>query len=200
MSPWWLWARAWYLGALSWWGGALGRTRWLALSFENQSGPLMAAVGLVGGAIAVAQRGWVRWVGVALAAGGLSGAWLSGSRGTVVLLVPVLVLVAVAAGRQEGLRATAVGVTASLVAALLVTVALTSLPGSATAGTTAADRASGPPADGPGDTSGPVTDVAGRSLTDPSLTWSWCFAWSAGCRETCLPPHRGSTVVRVSRG
>lgn len=119
--------RAWYLGALSWWGGARGRTRFLALSFENQSGPLLAAVGLVGVGMAVAQQGWRRGVGVGVTAVGLAGAWLSGSRATVVLLVPVLVLVAAVAWRQDGARRTVVGIGSSL-AAMVVAVAAFTLP------------------------------------------------------------------------
>lgn len=117
--------RSWYLGALSWWGGALGRTRWLSLSFENQSGPLVAAIAMVGFGMAVAQRGWIRAVGVMLAGIGLSAAWLSGSRGTVVLLVPTLQVLLIAALRMVGTRRALTGLGAGLLVALLLVPALT---------------------------------------------------------------------------
>lgn len=96
-------ARSWYLTFLAWWGSAQGRPTWMALSWHNQSGTLMGALG-VAAAAAVAVlysrptinpnsrrnapgRGAVGVVvlaAIVLAGATLAGAWLSGSRGAVI--------------------------------------------------------------------------------------------------------------------
>jgi O-antigen ligase len=77
--------RAWYWGALVWWagGGSRGETAWMSLSWHNQSGTLMGALGVGALGIALVRTGWSRALAVIAAALGLSAAWLSASRGAI---------------------------------------------------------------------------------------------------------------------
>ncbi len=111
--------------AASGWVGALlgpeGEPRWLALSWHNQTAALMAAFGVAFTGMALILRRRVA-VGVAavLGAAGLTGVWLTGSRGGLVVTAVGLLVVVGAAVRRRGVVAPLAG----LAAAAVVTVGL----------------------------------------------------------------------------
>ncbi len=121
-------ARSWFLTFLAWWGGALGRPTWLALSWHNQSGTLMGALGVAGAATAAVRGGRpagrkervAAVVAGALGAACLAGAWLSGSRGAVVATGLGLVAVGVGLARGGALRRGGPVLAVVVVAAALV--------------------------------------------------------------------------------
>ncbi len=91
--------RAWFHGLLVWWGGGTtrGEPAWLSLSWHNQSGTLMAVLGVGGLAVALASVGWPRVLGGLAGVSGLSATWLSASRGAVVVAAGATLVVLVAA-------------------------------------------------------------------------------------------------------
>ena len=93
---------SWFEGLLLWWGGGTsrGEPAWLALSWHNQSGTLMAVLGVGGLGVALARTGWQRVIGVIAAVAGLSAAWLSGSRGAVLTAAAAVVVMLVIAARR----------------------------------------------------------------------------------------------------
>lgn len=121
-------ARSWYLTFLAWWGGAMGRPTWLALSWHNQSGTLMGALGVAAAATAAAlqsdstaqvrARRAVQVTAIVIAGATLAGAWLSGSRGALVATGLGLLVVIIALARGQELRAAM----PALAGVLLVTV------------------------------------------------------------------------------
>jgi hypothetical protein len=81
--------RAWYGAFLAWWGSGMGggRPQWLALSWHNQSGTLMAAGAVAALAVAILGPARLR-LAVAVFGGALAAAtWLSGSRGAVLVAI-----------------------------------------------------------------------------------------------------------------
>lgn len=126
--------RAWWEAFLAFWGGS-GGNAWLAVSWHNQSGTLMGVMALVGFGLAAGGRGWGRWAGFILAAGGGAGVWLAASRAAIVLAVVALGVGAVVALRHEPARRVAVGLGVTLAVAVAATLALGSLatgPGTGT--------------------------------------------------------------------
>jgi O-antigen ligase len=117
--------RAWYGAFLAWWGSGMdgGRPQWLALSWHNQSGTLMAVGAVLGLSAALLGSRRVAAGGAAFGGAFAAAAWLSGSRGAVLAAVLGLVAVLVAArGRGIGrlLRASlAMGLIAVVTAAAL---------------------------------------------------------------------------------
>ncbi len=97
---------AWYNGFLVWWAGgtARGEPAWMTLSWHNQSGTLMAVLGVGGLGAALSKVGWPRIVGVIAAAAGLSAAWLSGSRGAVLTAAAAAIVVVLIAARRPAER------------------------------------------------------------------------------------------------
>lgn len=93
--------------AASGWVGALlspeGEPRWLALSWHNQTAALMAAFGVTFTGMALMLRRRLP-VGVAavLGAAGLTGVWLTGSRGGLLVTAAGLLVVTGAAVRRRG--------------------------------------------------------------------------------------------------
>ena len=115
---------AWYNGLLIWVGGgtARGHPAWMSLSWQDQSGALMAVLGVGGVAFALTRTGWPRVVGVVATVAGLSAAWLSGSRATALTAAAAVLIVLAAAARRRFDRAwaitTAIAVAGSVVAVL----------------------------------------------------------------------------------
>jgi O-antigen ligase len=97
--------RAWYGAFLAWWGSGMGggRPQWLALSWHNQSGTLMAVGAVLGLSAALLGSRRVAAGGAAFGGALAAAAWLSGSRGAILAGVLGLVVVLVAArGRGIG--------------------------------------------------------------------------------------------------
>ncbi len=119
----------WQRAYIAWWGMALSgrRPQWMALSWWNQSGTLMVSFGLLFGGLAVAGRRSIAAAGTLAAAGGLGAAWLSGSRGTVLVGVGGLAVLAAAGIRAVGWRSTVVRVAGVLAASSIVVFALLGL-------------------------------------------------------------------------
>ncbi len=140
-------ALAWFNGMLIWWGGGTsrGEPAWMSLSWHNQSGTLMAVLGVAGLGLALTRTGWPRLIGVVATAAGLSAAWLSGSRGAVLTAGAAVLIVLVIAARRpvEGsLRRT--GIVGAIAIALTVVAILGLLPLWADAGATMGDEAARP--------------------------------------------------------
>ena len=134
--------RAWLDGLLVWWGGgtARGDPAWMALSWHNQSGALMAVLGVGGLGFALGRRGtdpptfgWPQLLGVIAGATGLAATWLSGSRGAVATAaIAIVMLAAVALRRPGNVRNTLAVTTTTLLAAAAVVAALSPLWAAAT--------------------------------------------------------------------
>ncbi len=116
--------RAWYGSLLGWWGGSTsrGEPAWMALSWHNQSGTLMAVLGIGALGVALVRTRWSRLVAVPAASVGLAAAWLSGSRAVVACVALAVTVVVLAALRRRVGRAAAVTtmVTAALAVAMVV--------------------------------------------------------------------------------
>ena len=110
--------RYWYRSFLQWWGDILqgDSAQWLSLSWHNQSGTLMGALGLLFAGVALAGRRVLAVVAAIVAAAGLTGVWLSGSRGALVALAVGLAVCVVAAirARADALARALAGVGARL--------------------------------------------------------------------------------------
>jgi O-antigen ligase len=117
--------RAWYGAFLAWWGSGMGggRPQWLALSWHNQSGTLMAVGAVLGLSAALLGARRVAASGAAFGGAFAAATWLSGSRGAILAAVLGLVVVLLASrGRGTGrlLRASlAMGLIAVVTAAAL---------------------------------------------------------------------------------
>jgi O-antigen ligase len=132
--------RSWYLTFFAWWGGAMGRPTWLALSWHNQSGTLMGALGVAATAAAAVLwtrthaagngarpiRGAVLVAGV-IAGPALAGAWLSGSRGAVIASGMGLAAVVLGLARGGALKRATPALAGVLLAATVVVVGLESM-------------------------------------------------------------------------
>lgn len=121
--------RYWYRAFLSWWGDTLlDRVPvWRPLSWHNQSAMLMGAFGVAGLGVAAVGRRFVAGLGVAMAAGGLAGAWLAGSRGALVATVLAGSLAILPAVRARGLRGVVLVAVAGPLAAVAVVAGLTAM-------------------------------------------------------------------------
>ncbi|HEX2027490.1 MAG TPA: O-antigen ligase family protein [Nitriliruptorales bacterium] len=118
----------WSRSYLQWWGHTMmGRDpTWMALSWHNQSGALMAGFGALFAGIAIAARRLVALAAGLCAGAALAGAWLSGSRGATAAAVVGLALVTALGARRHRLRralgraaamvCVVVGITAALIA------------------------------------------------------------------------------------
>lgn len=117
---------AWYQGLLTWWGGGTsqGEPAWLALSWHDQSGALMAVLGVGGFAFTLTRDGWVRALGVLATVAGLSATWLTGSIVSVTAAGLSLLLVVVIAPRREPAKAVAITAAIAVVLAAAAVVAL----------------------------------------------------------------------------
>lgn len=118
---------AWNWAALVWYQGGTstrGEPVWLAVAWHNQSGALMGALGVGALGAALARRGAMRLLSVLIAAAGLAGAWLAGSRGAALTTVAGGLVVVGAALRRPGFRSpiattiATLGLTAIVVAGL----------------------------------------------------------------------------------
>ena len=133
-------ARSWYLTFLAWWGGWMGRPTWLALSWHNQSGTLMGALGvaatataavlrsrsdLEGGAKAAARAATL--VAILLAGATLAAAWLSGSRGAVIATGIGIAAVLVGLWRNGELRRAGPALAAVVLASAVCLIGLESM-------------------------------------------------------------------------
>jgi hypothetical protein len=120
--------RAWYGAFLAWWGSGMGggRPQWLALSWHNQSGTLMAVGTILGVAATVVGRGRLHIIGAVWAGVFAAGMWLSGSRGAV-LAGGLGVMVVLLGARHIGPARLARAVFMVGVAAVLSTVLLGAL-------------------------------------------------------------------------
>jgi hypothetical protein len=100
---------------------------WMAVSWHNQSGMLMAAYGLLFTGIALFGRPKVAVAAGAVTAAGLAATWLSASRGALLAAIVGVGVVAIMSARSAGLRTTVLRValltlvTATLAVALLAT-------------------------------------------------------------------------------
>jgi hypothetical protein len=121
--------RAWYWGALVWWagGGSRGETAWMSLSWHNQSGTLMGALGVGSLGMALVRTGWPRIVATVAAALGLSAAWLSSSRGAILATGLGLVVVVAARARRPDRSTAALALAATLALAVLAVAGLGAL-------------------------------------------------------------------------
>jgi len=125
--------RAWYQGLLVWWAGGTsrGEPAWMALSWHNQSGTLMAVLGVGGLGLALTTAGRVRVTAIVGAVAGLAGAWLSASRGAVAAAVVGVLVVAVGAMRRGMDRRTYLTLASVMLATVALTVALSAMWGNA---------------------------------------------------------------------
>lgn len=117
----------WYQSFMDWWGLALFEGRqptWRPLSWHNQSGTLMVAFGLFFAGAALVGRKVVAVAFGLCAAAAFAGAWLSGSRGTLVALAVGAIVLAVTAVVARGWRSTAWRTAALAAASAAVVVGL----------------------------------------------------------------------------
>ena len=138
-------ARAWEQGLLVWWAGGTsrGEPAWMALSWHNQSGTLMAVLGVGGLGLALTTGGKLRVAAAAAAAAGLAATWLSGSRGAVAAAAFGVVIVVIGAIRRGMDRRTLVTLGGVCLATVALTAALSGLWGQA-GGDTGRSLASAP--------------------------------------------------------
>lgn len=116
-------ARAWWEAFLAYWGGG-GGNHWLALSWHNQSATLMGAVAILGFALAVRGRGWVRLLGLLVAGAGGSATWLAASRAGLATTLLGLGVAGVVAARVTSVRRSALAAIGVLVLSGALVVAL----------------------------------------------------------------------------
>lgn len=124
----------WRRSLLQWWGWLLAdeTPRWMALTWHNQSGTLMAALGVFALGLAGTLRRPLHLGFAIVAALGLTGAWFSGSRGAVAASVFGIGIVTIGTARQRS-RGRALEVLATVAALTALTIAaLGSLPGTGT--------------------------------------------------------------------
>jgi O-antigen ligase len=116
----------WHRSFMQWWGYTMGDldTRWLPLSWHNQSATLMAAFGVFFFAVALTTRRVVAAGAGAIAAMGLAGAWLAGSRGALVAMALGLLVAVWLGGRWQGWRRAATIACAVLLATFAVVAGL----------------------------------------------------------------------------
>jgi hypothetical protein len=97
---------------------------WMAVSWHNQSGMLMAAYGLLFAGIALFGRPKVAVAAGAVTAAGLAAAWLSASRGALLAALVGVGVVAIMSARAAGLRTTVLRLAAIMFATVTVAVVL----------------------------------------------------------------------------
>lgn len=137
----------WQRSFMQWWGGAgSAGTQWLALSWHNQSGTLMAAFGLLFLGLALVGRRLLVPAGVLLSAGGFAGLWLSGSRGALAAALVGLGVVAVIGVGKAGLGR-AVAIAGATIALTIVVVGWLTFVRADVAGTAGGVTSTSSPAD-----------------------------------------------------
>jgi O-antigen ligase len=116
----------WHRSFMQWWGYTMGDldTRWLPLSWHNQSATLMAAFGVFFFAVALTTRRVVAAGAGAIAAMGLAGGWLAGSRGALVAMALGLLVAVWLGGRWQGWRRASTVACAVLLATFAVVAGL----------------------------------------------------------------------------